>query len=141
MAAPPAERPLSRLLLAEACLVAACIRVGLRIVPVRTLITFLDVLPPSDARGSDELDACRRAASIAAARIAHPTCLFRSLVGFGLLARRGYPVAFQIGATTADGFAAHAWLTLAGQPLDADASEYMSVWHRPRGFSGTAGTG
>jgi hypothetical protein len=136
-------------LLAEACAIAAGVRIALRFVPVNRLVCAIARLPRGrsasscasgfrpQAEGTSREDdqaiqACVTAAWAAAARIAHPTCLFTSLVAFGLLARRGHPAAIHIGASRDGGFAAHAWVTVNGRPFGPPQSRRYAAlwWHR-----------
>lgn len=114
-------------------MIAAAVRVALRVLPVRRTVFLLERLPGRPAPESDA-DACWTAACQAAARIAHPTCLYRSLVAFALLARRGRRVALHIGAHRGPHVAAHAWVTIDGRALGGDGAErYRVLWRHASG--------
>lgn len=116
---------------AEACVLAVLTRAALRVLPVPRVAWLLGSLPRTRRpRGStDRVGACLDAAAFGADRAAHPTCLFRSLVAFALLTRRHHDVVFQIGASRADGFAAHAWVSIGQTVLDGPSSaEHTALW-------------
>jgi hypothetical protein len=125
-----AVRALSRAgLLAEAFVLAICARVALRFLALDSVTHLMGVLPRRRLRDGQAIGECLEAASMASARVAHPTCLYRSLVALGLLARRGYPVAIHIGVSRDGGFFAHAWLTVADRPVDSPPPRaYSALW-------------
>lgn len=123
------------MLAAEAGALGILLRVALRLLPLPHVMTMLARIPRSRDRVSAAAD-CARAAAHAARVVAHPTCLFTSLIAFGLLARRGYAAELVIGAARDGGFDAHAWVTVAGVPLVASAREYSPLWS----YDVTAGT-
>ena len=112
---------------AEAHAIAAITRIGLRVLPVPRLASLLAHLPHARPTG-DTIDECASAAADAAARSAHPTCLFTSLITFAMLARRGYGPRLVIGASRDDGFDAHAWVTVGESPLGTLEREYVPLW-------------
>lgn len=71
---------------------------------------------------------CMRAACTAAAQIAHPTCLYRALTAYAMLAHRNGHACFHVGVARAGDVAMHAWVTVDGHALDADADRYAAVW-------------
>jgi hypothetical protein len=117
------------LLVVEAVFVAVFVRGALRVMPLPRVVALLRG-SPFRSRRADDVESCVAAASAAAARVAHPTCLYRALVAFALLARRGAPVVFHLGADRAPGFGAHAWLSIDGRPLDQDAGRWPELWQR-----------
>ena len=120
------------LLVLEACALAAAVRVGLRLVSLPRLAALLGRLPRTNQGNPEYAGTCLAAASAAAARVAHPTCLFRSLIAFGLLARRGRDVEIHVGASREYGFNAHAWLTLEGMRIDPlDPAHHAGMWSHP----------
>lgn len=116
-------------LLTEACVLAAAARVGLRAVSVPRLVRLLAHLPR--ARGpAHSVEACLAAAAHGAARAAHPTCLFRSLVAFALLVRRRHEAAIHLGASNGAGFGAHAWISVGGRlPAGERDDGAAPLWH------------
>ena len=116
-------------LLAEAFVLAILARVALRFLALDSVTHLMGVLPRRRLPGGQAIGACLEAAARASARVAHPTCLYRSLVALGLLARRGYPVAIHIGVSRGGGFFAHAWLTVAEHPLESPQPRaYAALW-------------
>jgi hypothetical protein len=115
----------------EAFTLAALVRVGLRCLSLRRVTWLLAHIPAAaPGRSREPVTACVDAARIAAARVAHPTCFFESLVAFGLLARRGYRAELHIGARRADDLESHAWVTVDGAACGPDrAVGYTDVWH------------
>ena len=49
---------------------------------------------------------------------ANGSCLRQSLLVWWLLRRKGVPAELRIGVRKQEGFAAHAWVELAGQPVN-----------------------
>jgi hypothetical protein len=122
-AAPGGRRGLT----VEAVVVACLVRAGLRLVALPRLVRMLGRLPA--ARRADTTEACEAAARAAVARVAHPTCLFATVVTFALLARRGFNVTFHLGAARAPSFSAHAWLTLPTHTLgERPAPTFTPLW-------------
>ena len=115
------------MLAAEAYALAILLRVALRLLPLRRVVTALARLPRSRDHVTSAAD-CARAAADATRAVAHPTCLFTSLTAFGLLARRGYAARLVIGAAADDGFDAHAWVTVEGVSLVPSAGKYSPLW-------------
>lgn len=104
----------------------------LRVLPLSRLLAGCRLpLDPSPPRQGDsrDLTACAigRAVLVAAQRLPwHPLCLPQAVAAGVMLRRRGYAPRLAFGVKqTADGLAAHAWLTLAdgivcGGRLEAD---------------------
>ena len=55
--------------------------------------------------------------ALAALPAVETTCLTRSLVVTGMLARRGLPTSLTISVNSPEDFAAHAWVEWEGEPL------------------------
>ena len=122
-----ADKPLRRnLLLLHASLCAIVLRIVLRF---GSLADAVDVAALFATAGPSHVTtgACMAAARLATRRWSHSTCLYRALTAYALLGRRD-GVAFHIGAASAEGFSAHAWIATAGLPLDASARRYTSLW-------------
>ncbi len=116
-------------LVAEALAIAAAVRVALRLMPISRVAASLDRYSRLRTRDAASAGDCLRVAAAAAARVAHPTCLYRSLVAYALLARRGHAAALHLGVSRNDGFAAHAWISVAGRSCDPDASRsHVTLW-------------
>lgn len=116
---------------AEACVLAVLTRAALRVQPVPRVAWLLGWLPRTrrSRASSDSVNACLAAAGFGAARAAHPTCLFRSLVAFALLTRRHHDALLQLGASRTGGFAAHAWVSIGQTVLDGPSSaEHTALW-------------
>ncbi len=115
---------------AEAFLLAAVVRAGVRCFSVPQVARGLAALPRCRRRGHDGVEECMAAAASGAARGAHSTCLFRSLVAFALLARRRHDAAIHLGANREGGPSFHAWITIACSVVEPqDDSRYVSLWH------------
>ena len=71
------------------------------------------------------------AATSAARHLAHPTCLYRALTAYAMLAHRDGHARFHLGAARSGDVAMHAWVTLNGRALDADAHRYAPFWTAP----------
>jgi hypothetical protein len=78
-------------------------------------------------------DECLAAAARAVARLSHPTCLYRALTAYALLAHRHPGARFHLGAWREAGLAAHAWITIGGRALDVDSTRYATLWTATRG--------
>lgn len=68
---------------------------------------------------------------LAAVLPGHPRCLVRSLTIATILRRYGVPAVVQVGVRVDDGFAAHAWVEVNGQPtssLEAGAARHVPLW-------------
>lgn len=104
-------------------LVAAAVPLLLRLVRVDRLGAWIEPRrkpPPADAREFDELvrrlDRLRRAGR----PLVRSGCLTRAITRYYFLRRAGAPVTLHFGmgaGTDGDGFAGHAWVELAGEPL------------------------
>ena len=112
---------------AEAHAIAALMRVALRVLPLPRIVTLLARLPRAQ-QCRDGIAECELAATEAARRAAHPTCLFTALVAFALLVRRGYLPCFMVGVSRDHGFDAHAWVTVDGVALIPSVGEYAPLW-------------
>lgn len=115
----------------EAHAIAAAVRLGVRWCSLRCVVSTLAGVPASRRPGAEPVAGCLAAARAAASRMAHPTCLFESLVAFGLLARRGHAVGLHLGARREreEVLESHAWVTVDGRPCDPDsASRYTEIW-------------
>lgn len=124
-----AQCPRGGVLRMEAYAIAVLVRVGLRVLTLPRLSGLLAGLPRARDGASER--ACLAAATMAAGGAAHPTCLFTSLIGFALLARRGRDVRLHLGVARTPGFEAHAWLTSASVPLEpVPTTRYTPIWHR-----------
>ena len=73
-------------------------------------------------------DDCLNAAAIASQRLAHATCLYRALTAYALLVHRHPATQFHVGARRAEDVAAHAWVTVNGRTIDAEAWRYATLW-------------
>lgn len=113
----------------EAHALALALRVGLRGLALKHVTAALARVPQRRGAPIEPVASCLDAAREAAARAAHATCLFESLVAFGLLARRGYRVELHVGAKRSPELEAHAWVTIDGRPCDpAAAAGYTRIW-------------
>lgn len=113
----------------EAHALAAAVRVAVRWFPLRRVASALGAAPRTRGVSPESVAGCLDAASTAAARLAHPTCLYESLVAFGLLSRRGYAVRLYIGAKRSPDLESHAWVTVDGRPCDPDATTgFTAIW-------------
>jgi hypothetical protein len=113
----------------EAYVLAALVRVAVRLWPLKRVAATLASVPRRRGASHESVDACLDAARRAVARVSHPTCFFEALVGFTLLARRGCAVELHVGARRAADLEAHAWLTIDGRPCDPRGSHgYTPVW-------------
>ena len=74
------------------------------------------------------VDECGAAATRAAARLSHPTCLYRALTAYALLAHRHGATRFHVGTALGDGMTAHAWVSVGGRALDLEAERYSTLW-------------
>jgi hypothetical protein len=73
--------------------------------------------PGRDQRGHALFLARLATRGLAALPVVETTCLTRSLVVTGLLARRGIPTSLTISVSSPEDFAAHAWVEWEGEPL------------------------
>lgn len=122
------------LVTAEAFLIAAGVRLALRLLSFRRVVAFVAGLPAARTIRRHDVPVCVAAARRAAARVAHPTCLFESIIALALLRRRGHDATFHLGARRGAGFEAHAWLTVGGLPVDGAGDDaYVCLWRFPLG--------
>jgi hypothetical protein len=120
---------LRRRLRVEALLLAAAARVGLRCFPLPVVVGALARLPRVSAPSVDTVPECVAAASAGAALAAHATCLYTAVVSFALLGRRNYDAAVHIGAARGGRFAAHAWVSVGGIPIEQFGDgDYEPLW-------------
>lgn len=100
----------------------------------------LSVLTPADAplpQPPAALDAIEAVSdAVTRTRPLRTACLERALVRYGLLRGQGYPATFVVGVCSggADGFQAHAWVTLDDRPImERDPVVYRPtfVWPQP----------
>jgi Transglutaminase-like superfamily len=114
----------------EAHALALALRVGLRGLALKHVTAALACVPLRRGAPIEPVPSCLAAARDAAARAAHSTCFFESLVAFGLLARRGHRVELHVGARRSPFLEAHAWVTIDGRPCDPGAAAgYTTIWH------------
>ena len=73
-------------------------------------------------------DECYEAAAVASRRLAHATCLYRALTAYALLVHRQPGTQFHVGAVRAGEVVAHAWVTIGGRAIDAEAWRYATLW-------------
>lgn len=106
-------------------LMLPAIWVGLRVFSLPRLLRVLDPGGNPDQTGDagETLEAALRVARVvqgAASVLPFPSsCLSRSAVLFRLLRRRGIPAEIRLGVLNGeDGFAAHAWVEVDGQPVN-----------------------
>lgn len=121
----PAER---RLFVGTAMLLAA-VRVGLWVLPFRSVHRALSALgnrPRTRGRGEPPVERIVWAVGAAAQLVPRATCLVRALAAQALLARRGYASQLRLGVSGGSGrsFEAHAWIeqdgrVLIGGPVEA----------------------
>lgn len=112
----------------EAHAIACAVRVAVRVLPLSRVVAMLSKIPRTGEASRSSTDECARAAVDAARRAAHPTCLYDALTAFALLVRHGHAARLVIGAAHAAGFAAHAWVTVDGMPVQPSAREYVPLW-------------
>lgn len=136
---------MQRVLMAlEAAQLRVLLPVLLRVLPLDravSLVTPRVVLPAGDAR---VLVAIERITDLLTRRLPglRTACMKRALMRYVLLRRRGYDASFVIGVRPggAEGFEAHAWVTLDGAPImERDAVDYRSsfVWPPAEGSQGS----
>jgi hypothetical protein len=108
-----------RWLLAKAALLLGAIRVGLWLLPFRTLRSLLDRAAAFHGEANHEpTDAVVWAVEVAAKGLpAFDTCLTRALATQVLLSRRGVPALLRIGVVKSQEgkFEAHAWVESDGR--------------------------
>lgn len=113
----------------EAHAVALFVRILVRTSSLKRAAGVLAGVPRRRAVSADTAASCVAAARQATARVAHPTCLYQSLVAFALLARRGYAVTLHVGARRRQWLEAHAWLTIDGHPYEPETTaSYTELW-------------
>lgn len=113
----------------EAHALAAAVRLAVRWLPLKRVTSLLAGIPASPREPREPVTDCLDAARTAAARLAHPTCFFESLVAFGLLARRGYRAELHVGAKRSEALESHAWVSVDGRACDPDAAAgYTDLW-------------
>jgi Transglutaminase-like superfamily len=112
---------------AEAHVIAAAVRIVVRLLPLPRIVALLARLPRAHRPVGTTVE-CASAVADAVRRAAHPTCLFTALTAFALLARRGHEPRFVLGAANDRGFDAHAWVTVRGVPVIPCTREYVPLW-------------
>jgi hypothetical protein len=114
----------------EALALAAAVRIAVRGLPLKRVVSLLARVPRRHVASTDSVASCLEAARHAARRLAHSTCLFESLVALGLLARRGYRVELHVGARRVPDLESHAWVSIDGRPCDPESTAgYTAIWH------------
>jgi hypothetical protein len=107
----------------EVIALAIWVEIALRLMPFSELLERLKQRSPNVMSAGNEYQRLHRYVAIAYETLPFPaTCLRRSLVLHGLLARRGAPsrVCFGV-AKNGDVLSAHAWVECAGVTPDAAA--------------------
>ena len=119
----------SRLALLEmhAAVCAVVVRAALRSGSVRLTIRAARIAG-SVCRTRATPAECALAAARAADKLAHPTCLYRALTAYALLASRHTTATFHLGAAYDGRMTAHAWVSVDGRPLDLEAERYSLLW-------------
>lgn len=123
----PAARLRRALLAMHAAVCALVVRASLRAGSVRFAVRAASGAG-SLCRSRATIDECAAAAARAVARLAHPTCLYRALTAYALLAHRHDTTRFHLGTTVAGGITAHAWVSVDGRALDREAVRYDTLW-------------
>ena len=96
----------------------------LRLMPSRRTIGLLGTLQSAERDelvAREQLDTAARV-GVTVARVAarlswHPTCLRQALAAQRMLRRRGIPSRLHLGVTSLAESQAHAWVTVAGEPI------------------------
>lgn len=111
-----------RLLLVESAFLLAAIRVGLRLLPFKSLLGLLARATPArrPSRDSDEAFSDKAAWAVGVAKYYLPgayTCLVQALAAKVIFSRRGHPAYLRLGVDRrGEGqFQAHAWLESQGR--------------------------
>ena len=127
---PMVERLRRRVLFVEALTCALMVRGALRLVSLPLAVRaarLAGTLFPSHGDVTD----CVRAATWAARYLAHPTCLYCALTAYAMLAHRDGHARFHLGAVRGEQLTMHAWVTVDGRALDADADRCAPLWTAP----------
>jgi hypothetical protein len=111
----------------------AAVELGLRLLPLRTLVRILQGRRRRTAgRLHIRVERASRCVDLAARLCPFPaTCLRKSLVLYALLSRGGLEVELFIGATNKDGkLDAHAWLEYEGRAITGGppTERYAPLW-------------
>jgi hypothetical protein len=116
--------PGDRRLLLTAALVHGAIRLGLLLLPFRTLLRLITSVTRAPARAEDDRSSSttRVMWAVTAASRHTPTagsCLSQALTAEVLLRRQGHPACLRVGVGRSEQgeFVAHAWVESRGQPL------------------------
>lgn len=115
-----------RHLLLEATLLVAATRLGLWLLPFRTLRHLLDSLTrPAPTGGQAAPERVAWAVSVASRYIPAATCLTQALATQALLGRRGHRSRLRIGVAKAERgqLEAHAWVELEGNVVIGGAQD------------------
>lgn len=127
----PTLHPLGRhVLCVEALTCALVVRAALRLASLPVAVRAAQLAGALFPSHGDTID-CVRAAILASRHLAHPTCLYRALTAYAMLAHREGHARFHLGAVRAGDVAMHAWVTLDGRALDAEADRYAPLWTAP----------
>ncbi len=114
-------RPSDRHLLVSTALLLGGIRLGLRLLPFRTLQRVVDKLaqPPAGLRRTNQSSVARLvwAVTVASRYVPKATCLTQALVAQVLLGRHGHRTQLRVGVARGDEgqLEAHAWLESEGK--------------------------
>jgi|SRR3990172_7113326 len=114
-----------RAVLCRAALLLLAAEIGLRLIPFRTLVEWVQGRRiPRFATTSPSPERIARLVETAARNCwLRPTCLRQSLVLCALLRERGLPGRLAIGTNgPREGFQAHAWVVLNGKTLGSQAT-------------------
>lgn len=113
-----------RVLFLRVMALTAFVRLGLWLVPLRTLDGLIGSRARSSTSFAPPVDRLVWAVRAASRRIPHASCLTQSLVLHYFLARSGRPSRIHIGVAKDDGtFQAHAWVESNGRILLNTPSE------------------
>ena len=117
-----------RVLLLKAVCVVGSVRLGLSVLPFRTVRRVVDRLAQSSvAAPSGETDLVENvvwAVEVASRRIPEASCLTQALASQIFLRRRGYPAMLRIGVAPDESgdVGAHAWIELEGRIIIGGSS-------------------
>ncbi|HKS96502.1 MAG TPA: lasso peptide biosynthesis B2 protein [Terriglobia bacterium] len=110
----------------------AALEVGLRLLPLRTLVRILRGRRRTAGLPNARVERISRCVDLAARLDPFPaTCLKKSLVLYALLRRRGIEVELFIGAAKTNGkLEAHAWLEYQGRAITGGppTERYAPLW-------------
>ncbi|HEX6292767.1 MAG TPA: lasso peptide biosynthesis B2 protein [Herpetosiphonaceae bacterium] len=119
-----------RWLLLWAWLLLGAIRVGLWLLPFRTvqvLVSARRFPARSDHPSRAAIERIGWAVAVASAYVPRASCLPQALTAQALLRRQGYPAQVRIGVARADGrLEAHAWAECAGEIVIGGSAETLA---------------